>query len=356
VRTLTWNHVYARRLEASYLTVQAPHARLLDVVRDVCGVHAQLETGAELALSARVDGVTRDEVRGLLWKRRALAKASTIPGTLHLHAAGELALWKSLQVSRARWREQAWLDRQQLTLAEAEKLRARVLEVLDDGEPRTRTEIGSAVGGRHGQHLSADSWGHYLSPTADLLCHGPPRGRSVTFVRCDRWIPHWRPPAPAAALSEICRRYLSAYGPARRGELEHWLARPLPDELFHDLEEIDVEGIRTYSLPRVRFPDGPARGVRLLWHYDVYVIGCHPRDHLIPEQKERVFLRGAGPSPVLLVDGRVGGVWTRDARGRRMEIRVEPFGRLTARQRRELDDDAARVAHTYGADAELVVV
>jgi winged helix DNA-binding protein len=356
VRTLTWSQVYARRLEASHLTVRAPHTRLLDAVREVCGVHAQLETGAELALSARVDGVTRDGVRELLWERRSLAKASTIRGTLHLHAADELALWKSLQVGRARWREQAWLDWQQLALTEAEQLRAGVLDVLDDGEPRTRAEIGSAVGGRHGRHLAADSWGHYLSPAADLVCHGPPRGRSVTFVRCDRWIPHWRVPAPAAALSEICRRYLTAYGPARRDELEHWLARPLPDELFDELEEIDVEGFRSFALPGMHFPDGPARGVRLLWHYDVYVIGCHPREHLIPDQKKRIFLRGAGPRPALLVDGRVRGVWTRAARGRRMEIRVEPFRPLTTRQRRELGEDAARVARTYGAEAELVVV
>ena len=94
--------------------------------------------------------------------------------------------------------------------------------------------------------------------------------------------------------------------------------------------------------------------MRLLSHYDVYVIACHPRDHLIPEQKERIFLRGAGPNPALLVDGRVAGVWSRTLRGRRMEIEVEPFGRLTSGQRRELADDAARVARTYGAEATLV--
>ena len=356
MRTLTWRQVYARRLEASHLVSRSPRTRLLEVVGDVCGVHAQLETGAELAVSARVDDATRDEVRELLRERRTLAKASTIRGTLHLHPAGELALWKSLQVVRSRWREQAWLDWQGLTLAEAERLRARVLDVLSDGEPRTRAEIGSDVGGRLGEHLGADSWGHYLSPAADLLCHGPPRGRSVTFVRCDRWIPGWKFPDAEVALREICRRYLDAYGPVRRDELEHWLAMPAPATLFDELEEIDVEGFRTFVLPGTRFPDGPPRGLRLLWHYDVYVIACHPRDHLIPDEKDRIFLRGAGPSPALLVDGRVAGVWTRKTRGRRMEIRVEPFRRLTPGRRGELADEAARVARTYEAQAELVVV
>jgi hypothetical protein len=39
-----------------------------------------------------------------------------------------------------------------------------------------------------------------------------------------------------------------------------------------------------------------------------------------------------------------------------MEIRVEPFRRLTPGQRRDLADETARVARTYEAEAELVVV
>ena len=355
MRSLTWDQVYARRLAASHLEERAPLERLVDVARDVCGLHAQLETGAELALSARVGGVTREVVRELLWSRRELAKANTLRGTLHLHAASELALWKAPWAARERWRERSWLDWQGLSLDEAEQLRERVLDVLDDGEPRTRREIGAAVGGRLGEGIAEDSWGHWLSPASGLLCQGPPRGRSVTFVRCDRWLDDWLPPPAPDALRAACLRYLEAYGPARRDELEHWLSLRIPDDAFSGLEEIDVEGHRTFVAPGTSFPDAAARCVRLLWHYDVYVVACHPRDHLIPASRERVFLRGAGPSPVLLVDGRVAGTWTRTARGRRMEIRVRPFGKLATARRSELADDARRVAETYGSEAELVV-
>jgi hypothetical protein len=358
MRSLTWRQVYARRIEASQLARRAQRSELAAVLRATCGVHAQLPTGTELALSARVGGVTREEVRDLLWERRELAKASTLRGTLHVHPADELALWSSLGETRGRWREQSWLDWQGLTLAEAEELREAVLAVLDDGRPMTRGEVGDAVGGRFGVRIAADSWGHFLLPASDLICHGPPRGRNVTFVRCDRWLAAWQPVAPEAALLEICRRYLEAYGPARRDELEHWLAMPVSDAALAGFEEVDVEGYRTFVVPGTPFPEpeSNAGSVRLLWHYDVYVIGCHPRDRLIPEQRERVFLRGAGPAPTLLVDGRVAGVWTRKTRGKLQEIRVEPFARLTAAQLRELADDAARVARTYGSRADLQLV
>jgi Winged helix DNA-binding domain len=355
LRALTWDQVYARRLARSLLDERAPRRRLLEVAQAICGAHAQLMTGAELALSARVEDVCREDVHAALWETRELVKANTLRTTLHLHPAADFPLWKSLRAD-ARWREPSWLDWQGLTLAEAERLRETVLAALDDGEPRTRVEIAAAIGGRLGGQLAEDSWGHYLAPASSLLCHGPPRGRNVTFVRCDRWLDGWRELPPREAVLEACRRYLATYGPARRQELEHWLAGKIEpwDEL--ELEEVDVEGYRTFVLPGARFPRKRPQGVRLLSHYDVYVIACHPREHLIPEQKERIFLRGAGPSPALLVDGRVAGVWSRQQRGRRVEIRVEPFRRLTRAQLAELADDAARVARTYGAEPVLELV
>ena len=346
MRELTWDQVYARRLARSSLLERAPRGRLLDVVRATCGVHAQLMTGAELALSARVEGVTREDVRELLWEQRALVKGSTIRGTLHIHPADDFALWKGLN---ERWREQSWLDWQELTRAEAEHLRAAVLAVLD--EPKTREEIGTAVGGRLGKRIAEDSWGHYLAPAAALICHGPPVGRSVTFVRCDRWLDAWQ---PRDDDREAARRYLETYAPARREQLEHWFARTVDawDEL--DVVEVSVEGYRTFVLRGQRFPDLEPNGVRLLSHYDPYVIACHPREHLLPAQRERIFLRGGGPNPALLVDGRVAGVWKRAPRGRRTEIAVEPFRRLTKAQWAAVEEDAARVARTYGTEPVIV--
>ena len=340
--------------------MRAPRGRLLDVVRATCGVHAQLASGAELAISARVDDVTAADVQDALRETRELVKASTVRGTLHVHPADDFPLWKALGGFGARWRQPFWLDWQGLTLAEAEQLRESVLGVLADGEPRTRVAIGAAVGGGLGEQLAADSWGHYLAPAADRICRGPPKGRHVTFVRCDRWVSGWRELDPRDAAVEACRRHLAAYGPVRRDELEHWLSQKLPDDVFAELaaelEEVDVDGHRSLALAGTTFPAATPRGVRLLGHYDVYVIACTPRDRLIPLQRERIFHRGAGPNPALLVDGAVAGTWVRKRRGRRTEIRVEPFVKLTAAQRREVAAEAARVARTYDTDPVLEVL
>jgi hypothetical protein len=350
MRTFTWQQVFARRLEQSSLDRRAANEQLLEVAHRVLGAHAQLLTGAELALSARVDGVTREQVAGLLWNERALVKGNTIRGTLHLHSPADYALWKSLPSTR--WREPKWLEWQELTLADAERLRSAVLDAIET--PQTRVEIGVKVGGKLGRRLAEDSWGHYLAPANDSMCNGPPRGRNVTFVRCDRWIDGWKTRDAAEARRELLHRYLDTYGPARFEEFRHWFGHTASKDDFAELEEVDVEGHRSFVVPGTPFPDAEPKGVRLLSHYDVYVIACHPRDLLIPREKHRIFLKGAGPNPAVLVDGRVAGVWTRTRRGKRMEIAVEPFVRLSGAQRAELAEEAQRVARHFGTTAELV--
>src|SRR5438132_1404348 len=128
------SQVYARRLARSRLDERAPLEQVLDVTREILGLHAQLPTTPALSLAARVEGATRAVVDELLWQRRDLIKGNTIRGTLHLHPPDDFVLWKSAY--EPRWRTTQWLTWQGLTAADAERLRDDVLRVLD--EPLTR--------------------------------------------------------------------------------------------------------------------------------------------------------------------------------------------------------------------------
>src|SRR5262245_58311036 len=112
----------------------------------------------------------------------------------------------------------------------------------------------------------------------------------------------------------------------------------------------------------------PAPGsVRLLPQFDVYVVGSHPRDALIPPAHVKRAFEGrdlpsgagsgrlllAGPTPVLLIEGKVAGRWERRRAGRRLEVLVEPFRELTARERRQLAAEGDRVAEVLGAELTL---
>ena len=76
-----------------HLTERAPRNDLLDVVADVCGLHAQLMSSAELTAWARVADLEPDAVATALGDDRTLVKSWAMRGTLHLLPSSEYGLW-----------------------------------------------------------------------------------------------------------------------------------------------------------------------------------------------------------------------------------------------------------------------
>jgi len=372
----TWDEVRARRLGRSSLLERASVDWLVGVAHELGGVHAQVQTSAELQLGLRIEGIGQADVREALWERRLLAKAWTLRGTLHLHSAGELALWHAARRAvagapgeLAAWRDPAGVLHPEVGRDEVEEIRAAVWDALD-GRSLLREELAREVVRRVGpahQERLRSGFAFFLAE----LCQGPPRGAKVTFVRPDQWIDGWQEMAEEQALAEVCRRYLRTYGPARPGDFREWFsaqafkaaeARALFDSLGDELEEIEIESHRSYVLAGDTAFPALKPSLRLLPEYDVYVMGFRERDHLIPEAvRKQIAAHGRGryegPAGVRLVvvDGVADGLWERKKRGKRIELRVTPARKLSRPQRAELQDEAERIGTFTGLEPVLAV-
>jgi len=372
-----WNEVRARRLLRSSLNERATGDRLAEVVRAVCGVHAQVQASAELQLATRVDVVQAD-IREALWERRALVKAWTLRGTLHLHPADELPLWfaarravlRSVDRALPPWRDPAGVLHPAVSAEEVEAVRAAVWEALADRcllRDELADDVVKRVGGAARGRLRS-GFAFFLGE----LCQGPPQGSRITLARPDRWIEGWQEVADEdEALREVCRRFLHTYGPARPADFCEWFApsaltvtdgRTLFESLATELEEIGVEGRRSFVLAGDRaFPE-PNNWVRLLPEYDVYVMGFRERDQLVPQRvRELVAEHGRGryegPAGVrfVLVDGVAAGLWERRKRGKRIELQVRLARPLGKSRRRELQLEAERIGAFFGLEPVLTV-
>jgi winged helix DNA-binding protein len=373
-----WDGVRARRLARSSLTPRAPSERLVEVAGAVCGVHAQVQTSAELQLAARVEGVVQADVRSALWERRALVKAWTVRGTLHLHPASELPLWfaarravlRSAEDGLPAWRDPSGLLHPAIDAEDAEAVRAAVWEVLD-GRCLLRDELAAEVVERVGSAAQArlrSGFAFFLGE----LCQGPPQGTRITLVRPDQWIDGWQEVTDEnEALREVCRRFLRTYGPARPGDFREWFssaafkvadAQRLFDGLAAELTEVSVEGRRSFVLAGDDSFDPPADGVRLLPEYDAYVMAFRERDQLVPAVvRELVAQHGRGryegPAGVrfVLIDGIAAGLWERRRRGRRIELCVTLVRRVGRAARTELELEANRIGTFLRLEPELAV-
>ena len=162
--------------------------------------------------------------------------------------------------------------------------------------------------------------------------------------------------------AELARRFLRAYGPARPRLFADWAglagshARALW-ERAGPLVALDLDGTRAWILAGdedALHEGADIRGVRLLPNLDPLNAG-RDRELLVPDAgvRKRIWtvLGGRG---VVLVAGRVAGLWRPAKQGKRLVVTAEPLGKLSRAARDGLSAEAERIAPFRGAAAAEV--
>jgi hypothetical protein len=365
--TTDWRRVLALRLERHHLASRTTPDRLVDVVGEMVGLHAQVMSSAELQAAARIDGLRPSDVRDALSDQRSLVKAWSFRGTLHLLTPDDLAEFVVAAATRERWHEDVWLRFVGMTEEEAERLIGVVGDVLSD-EPMTRADLADSVASRMSDPSFATrlrtGWGSYLGAPGQRgeLIFGPNAGRNVTFVHPSRWLDRpislaERPDAgePIDAFARMIVRFLAAFPGSSRDMIKRWWGAPraglVSDALEHvpvSLSAVDVDDVRTFvrtsdlaALERQK----PFRGVRLLPGFDPFTNELPRRvESILPVAHHGDVYRTAGwVTPLVLVDGRIGGTWELDP-GRRPLVHVRRWSSWPREARSELAAEIDRIA------------
>ena len=330
-------------------------------------------SSAELTVWARVENLDRCAVQRALWEDRTLVKTWAMRGTLHLLPAKELPLWRAaLSTSRRHVKPASWQKYFGITMEQLHQLTEAIGAALD-GRLLTREELAREVGRLTGSptigaNIAQSSWGSMLRPAAfsGRLCFGPSLGQRVRFTRPDTWLGvSPRQVNPQTATAEVTRRFLAAHGPATYRDLGRWwtgggvtTARQWIASLGDEVTLVDLDGAPAWMLAghlRELRELPPHRSVRLLPGFDQYVIAasCHTERLLPGNLRGRVFRPQGWVSPVLLVNGRMDGVWRHQIKGSRVEVVIEPFVKTPAWVRRAAGQEAERLAAFLGGALNL---
>jgi len=366
---LSWAQVLSFRLDRQHLTEKAPKKDLVGVVGDIGGVQAQVMSAAELQVAVRVDCKV-DDVRKALWKDRKLVKTWLMRATLHLIPAADLPVYTAAMGSYGMRNTNAWLKWMQITERELNDVIDAIGEALD-GQALTREELIAKVAKGRSERVQLglkSGWGGILKPVArkGLLCFGPSRGQSVTFVRPQDWLGSWRDVDPDAALAELARRYLRAYGPATKNDFVRWwgqwpgVGTMAWTALAKELVPVNVEGQRADVLEADldRITESPGESTpQLLPSFDPYLMGHNTRDHLFASEHRARVSRVAGwISAVVLVEGRVVATWTHQPAKQTLNVIVEPFKKLSPSTLKQVRARAQSLASALGLDEAAVRV
>jgi uncharacterized protein YcaQ len=371
---LTWTQVARWRAAQHFLDKRAPGKQMLEVVSKICGVQAQVMSAAELALWARVQGITPDVVQDALWKKRTLVKTWAMRGTLHLLAAEDLPLYvAAMRTRKTNFHMPAFQKYHGVKAGEAEAIMETIPQVLA-GRTLTREQLAQEVAALtqkpHLQEVLLGGWGSLLKPAAaqGTLCFGPSEGQNVTFVHPADWLGEWKEMDSDEALQTILRGYIAVFAPATPDDFVRWWSginpgpvKKLFKSLGDEIEEVEVEGEKGWVLAE----DAPQMAakpkgtmVKLLPNFDTYVIAAlHHRRHLLPDEKfmPRVYRTAGGwISPVVLVNGMMAGVWEYEQKRSTVTVTVELFEDVGDEVKNGIEGESKHLSALLGGDLALV--
>jgi hypothetical protein len=330
-----------RALLARQLLLERARSSLPRALERIGSLQAQYAPSMYIGFWSRLEGFERDALTRAL-ERRTVVQGTLMRATIHLVSARDY--WP-FAVAIRRGRREWWLQSHKgdPSAREMTAAAARLRRRLAAG-PATRAEIDELLG--KGSVLT-NGVGLWID-----LVRVPPSGtwerrRADLYAAAADWLG----PAEVTekqAIDQLVRSYLRGFGPAPRKDIADYAGLPV-GAITPALERIrlrrfrDEDGKELLDLPRAPLPDREAPApVRFLPVWDATLLVHARRTGILSEEhRPRVFnVKTPHSVQTFIVDGAVAGTW-RYEKGR---VRLEPFGRLARSTRRELDEEAERLA------------
>jgi hypothetical protein len=170
--------------------------------------------------------------------------------------------------------------------------------------------------------------------------------------------------ATGNAAADLLRTAVRLAGPLKLADLVLWLdtrsvtappdwLRPAWSDIADELTEVEIDGEKLHAAADMEEAPVPPP-VLLLPPRDTYLLGH--RTFLVPGRTlAKEVWRPLGSPGVLVLSGEVAGIWRARKSGKTLQLTVNPRGSLTAKQRKELDTQAAVAATARGHEGKVVV-
>jgi hypothetical protein len=201
-------------------------------------------------------------------------------------------------------------------------------------EPRLRAQILAAEDNRYGGAVNVTTRLLTLLSAEGLIVRGRPRGGWTSSQFTWSAAPELDRPQAATARAELARRWLAAFGPALRSDLQWWtgLTAGQVKQALAQLEtaEVDLGGapgiMLAADLAVLDQTQVPAPWVALLPALDPTAMGWRERGWYVGEHTAALFDRSGNVGPTVWSEGRVVGGWAQQADGQIAVRLLEDIG------------------------------
>lgn len=336
-----------RALLARQLLLERSPMPVADALEQLVGMQAQAPMPPYIGLWTRLSDFDPHALSTLLLEREAV-RIVLMRGTVHLVTRHDCRLLRPLlQPALLQWLLNNSVYRTHLTGIDLAELEAAGRRLLEE-QPLTLAELGKALQTQWPDR-DADSLAQAIRALAPLV-QAPPRGiwGKSGLARCvtaESWLgePLETDPCP----DRLVLRYLAGFGPATVADAQTWSGLKGLAETFERLRSQlvtfrDERNRELFDLPGAPRPDAQTPApVRLLPQWDNLLLSHADRTRIIDEEHRKRIWTNNGIIPgTILLDGRVGGIWSIKTEKKSAILRIEAFVSLSSADRAELESEA----------------
>lgn len=337
-----------------------------EIVSWLGGVQAQDYAMARWAVGVRLPGAT-DELIERAIDDGAIIRTHVLRPTWHLVAPQDIR-WM-LQLSGARVMTAIGTSMRRLGLDETQLRRTNgIIETsLAGGKHQTRQELmGQLV--QAGIEVNELRAAHILmgAEVAGIICNGPRRGKQITYALLDERVPATATLGRDESLAKLALRYFTSHGPATPHDFSWWSGLTLTDArraleiVGSGLESATVEGTTYWFSGSASGAEQSVRKglptVHFLPAYDEFIVSYKGRTASLDPAftKSTITVNGVF-KPIIVVGGKVTGIWKRTMKKEKEKAIVEPsfFNPAEQLEQDEIVAATERLGQYLGVEIEV---
>ncbi|MDQ0107750.1 hypothetical protein J2T02_002871 [Chitinophaga terrae (ex Kim and Jung 2007)] len=316
-----------------------------ELVSWMTAIQAQEFASCQWALGARLPHLKITDVQAAL-AENVIVRTTALRGTLHLVAATDIR-WITGLVAPA-MRTKMGSRRRQLEMDDKflNKALKTIEKALKGKQVLSRNELAEVLQ-RNKVKTDDGRMNHILYEAAlsGIICNAPAKG---DYMLLEEWIP----PAPAIskpqALKKLAAGYFASHGPATLADFTAWSGLSATDAkaglaaVQHELTAVEINGAQYWSVPA---PVTQQSSAFLLPAFDEYFIGYKDRSMLADAAYVKQIMTVNGIfNPIMLLDGRIVGLWKRTIDKKGIELSLAPFEKLKKKELKAFEPEAERFA------------
>ncbi|MFN0016024.1 MAG: winged helix DNA-binding domain-containing protein [Saprospiraceae bacterium] len=348
----------ALRLQNHKITVNdlpTPQA----VVAHLGAVQAQDYPMAKWAIGARLPTATGATIEAAL-DTGALVRTHVLRPTWHIVPGHDVRWMLALTGKHIRAAAAARARDLGLDSAICTKANDLIVKALEGGKHLTREEVMQALE-RGGVATNSSRAVHFMmnAETDAIVCNGVARDKEQTYTLLDEKVPQGAMLSREEALSTLASRFFSSHAPAMLADFHWWSGLPMPDaragleSIKKNLQSFEWEG-KTYWLGEDTARDTGGSSVFFLPAFDEYTVSYKDRSAVFePRWQPEVITSNGIFRPIIVVDGKVVGLWKRTVQKNKVVLEPSFFETAAMPPRPALETAAQGYSTFLGIPVEI---